>query len=284
MKFLIAAIFLFLGSYDGFGQVINGDFEEWDGDVPIGWSVGYSADNRKSEASYSGLYSFHINHPPAIGIFLHNNARSLDDSWMYEGMTEGGFRIPRKANQLTCWYKASYTSQVEAYIFCVGGFSQNGSKIRKEWTTLGSTSQWSKIVLATFEPITDTTNDSLALSFIFGFSGPTSYYKFDIDVVQFDTVVKSVRQNGVSSSKIISISPNPVKNIAYVNYSVGEQSYIQTILYTVDGKKLKELSSTESVYGSGRIPLDLDDIPNGFYYLLCRINGEVVTKPVIISR
>jgi hypothetical protein len=275
MKFFITTIFLFLCSYDGFGQVINGDFEEWNGDSPVGWRSQLGFGSGKSQDSYSGEYSLHIYSPPSNDVFLDNNIRS---NYL------GGFRIPKDANQISCWYKGNLNYEIYAIFDLAIGFSQNGIQTKVLQGGLDSSYKWNYAVLSTFQPVSDSTHDSIALTFRMGSSGPIGYFSFDIDGVKFDTIVKSVRQNGNSSRKIISISPNPIKNIAYANYSVLEQSHIEMFLYTVDGKKLKDLSAAESVYGSGRIPIDLYDIPNGFYYILCRINGEIVTKPVIISR
>src|SRR5688572_28173131 len=270
MKYYIIAILLFVCSYDGLGQVINGDFEEWDGDAPVGWRVG-GLGTKKSEDSYSGKYSVHIYSPPSNYVFLDNNVRP---------QLLGGWRIPKGANQISCWYKGALSYQIEAFFDVIVGFYQDGIKTKEEESAgLDSTYKWKSAVLCKFPSVSDSTNDSIALTIWMASSGPIGYFSFDIDGVKFDTVVKSVPKNGVSTSKMISIFPNPVKNIAYANYSVSEPSYIQTFLYSVEGKKLKELSSAESVYGSGRIPLDLYDIPNGLYYILCRINGEVITKP-----
>jgi len=86
--------------------------------------------------------------------------------------------------------------------------------------------------------------------------------------------------NTLSKSEIV-IYPNPSKGEVYINLPVAnsiESIYIVDVL----GRKIKGYS-TEKI-SSNKLKLNINEIPNGIYYLTILTNGKVISKRIRIEK
>jgi len=260
---LILLFFLFSAAILD-AQVINGGFEEWDGSAPAGWS----GEGNKG-IGHSGNYCFHwyksyYGAPEFSLPFLRNTTN---------------FKIPFGKSSLTFWYKAK----------TVGG---NSSVILVKYIFFGgmasepllSSDQWRKGNVASVIEVTNpTASDSIYFSFCIDYEGSTNVdFDFEVDDVMFET-----QNNDVSGSNLqntsISISPNPISSHAHLNLHLNAPASIHAAIYDVTGREVLLLPSLELASGDERIPFDVDEIPNGMYYVRCEVGSDVTMLKVIVQ-
>lgn len=76
--------------------------------------------------------------------------------------------------------------------------------------------------------------------------------------------------------------PNPANNVTYINYDMGNmRSSSRVFLYDMLGVVRKEIKLNEP---SGRVKLDVSDLPVGMYFYALEVSSEVVsTKRLLIA-
>ena len=86
----------------------------------------------------------------------------------------------------------------------------------------------------------------------------------------------------LSENKSIRIFPNPTKTFLNIELNNINANPTDIFIYTLDGKKVKEVSIMESDYGNP-IQTNLTGISNGIYILSINYPHKVITKKVIIT-
>lgn len=249
-------------------QIINGGFE----DGMTGWT------GRTGEVvinnPHSGNFSFHASGEPPVHTLtiLKNNSRSEN---------QGGSKIPPGRQVLSCWYKMLLEGSDEKMLLQCG-ISHNGIGTSSGVLAPLEANTWTKLSFD-FDSKDSISEDSLSINFLLLIYGqPSGYYTLDVDDFQFDTIKAGINSS-VVTTRCLSISPNPISSHAHLNLHLNNPASIRAAIYDVTGREVLRLPSLESAGGDESIPFDVDEIPNGMYYLRCEISGHVMIEKIIVN-
>ena len=119
------------------------------------------------------------------------------------------------------------------------------------------------------------------------FSGDgVNYESFDIslknarfgsaDAVQATlTDISGIRMN---------VYPNPMNVQGYIEFELPETSQTRIMIYDITGQEVLEVLNQEMVSGNHRIPVTLDQLPNGMYLVKMNYKNETNTKRINLIR
>jgi hypothetical protein len=77
------------------------------------------------------------------------------------------------------------------------------------------------------------------------------------------------------------VYPNPANNIAYVRLNVPNVSAVAFELFTLQCKSIRQWN-IKCDPGQDSLPLNLDGIPQGVYFLKTKIEGSILLNKLII--
>ena len=80
----------------------------------------------------------------------------------------------------------------------------------------------------------------------------------------------------------VAIYPNPASDIINVHLNTNETVDVNIALYSVDGKELR--SANVHVYGEANLPVNVQDLSAGFYFVKVTSNGHAYTEKVVIKK
>jgi len=125
----------------------------------------------------------------------------------------------------------------------------------------------------------------------------------DMGAYEFGSMPVGVEQPQVTSHKLqVGVFPNPATNVVHLRYlihdpsaSIGRQRladgtalgtgsrYLISDLYSIDGRKIRELIKQEMPAGEHEIEIDVSDLPEGVYFIRVRAGNEsAVAKLVVV--
>ncbi|HYV90967.1 MAG TPA: T9SS type A sorting domain-containing protein [Chitinophagales bacterium] len=100
-------------------------------------------------------------------------------------------------------------------------------------------------------------------------------------------VVKLSAPNGINEAGVIKnsieIYPNPFSSLTTITLSLGENAFATIELFDLTGRKFKTLLDENVAAGDHKLYLNGDQLSSGLYFLQLKMNGEVVTKKIIIE-
>jgi hypothetical protein len=269
----IFLIFLCLSTSTASSQILNGGFEDWSGGVADYWHGVGGKDN----AAFADSFCYHLTAGPRTVAVLDNKVRQIGPHAF------GGSRIPKGRYNITCWYKATLTSNF-GQVACDVFTSHEGSISSYNETVLPTTSNWIKIQLGEEITSLDSLNkDSVALVFFLGVISSGAYLTFDIDNVQLEPVQNSVNDEEDIRQLSAVVLPNPLTSHGKIHYSLPQRSLIKIRFFDINGREVLPAINFFSSLAEDTIPFDTDILPNGLYYLRFEADGEVVLSKFIIA-
>ena len=105
-----------------------------------------------------------------------------------------------------------------------------------------------------------------------GVSGLTlkTHYPVGIDQMQ-DTRCK------------VQVFPNPCTNIAHLHLTLHSSPFTCVDLFSINGRKIRELVNREFMLGAHEIEIDVSDLPDGVYFVRLQTAGGTAVRKMIVS-
>jgi len=85
------------------------------------------------------------------------------------------------------------------------------------------------------------------------------------------------------SADDISIHPNPVTNLANIEFNLNNNSNVNITIFDVLGKKVMDIHNGELSGGAHNIKLNSEYMQQGIYFVRLQMNNQIVTKKILIS-
>jgi outer membrane protein Omp28/type IX secretion system substrate protein len=86
------------------------------------------------------------------------------------------------------------------------------------------------------------------------------------------------------TSDDVSVHPNPVSNIANIEFNLSNRSDVTIAVFDILGKNIKTIHNGELDGGSHRIQLGTSDMNQGVYFTKIQINSDVITKKILVTK
>lgn len=177
-----------------------------------------------------------------------------------------GFAVPPGAKGISFWYqwKAPYEK-----LFAV---------ISNDTFDLSGNENWQEL-LVLFTGL----SDSIKIEFVWRRLTETldANLLFRLDQIEFYPTQSSVPI--LLENRPIEFFPNPITAKANLHINVKGGLTMHFKIIDLAGTEVLRLPSTISAEGQMSIPLDVDNLPNGVYYLQCNIGEDIVTLKFIVS-
>lgn len=74
----------------------------------------------------------------------------------------------------------------------------------------------------------------------------------------------------------INLYPNPVVNVATLEFTMNKKELITVELGSVDGKYLKTILVDWGKPGLNQLRIETDSLPDGMYFVNLKSNGEII--------
>lgn len=78
--------------------------------------------------------------------------------------------------------------------------------------------------------------------------------------------------------------PNPFNSGTIIRYSINANSRVSLKIFDVLGREFKSLINSEQTSGEYSVQFDATGLPSGIYFYQLQINGQVITKKMILLR
>ncbi len=104
------------------------------------------------------------------------------------------------------------------------------------------------------------------------------------DIEYRDGAIYVVTEAKAATMPFISASPNPIENMADINYSTNESGYLTIEVISLDGRRLKTLADGYVDRGEYTLSADLSDLTSGVYQLIMKHHGSAATCQLIICK
>ena len=98
----------------------------------------------------------------------------------------------------------------------------------------------------------------------------------------FENMAASVGINNIIQNNL-TIFPNPVNNLAKVNFTLKEKSIVKSSVINVLGETIMTNVYNLSV-GNHQIDLDVTDVTSGVYFIQLEINSQTNTQKITITK
>ncbi len=97
----------------------------------------------------------------------------------------------------------------------------------------------------------------------------------EVEETCFNSIKESINVSNIS------ISPNPINNLAFLSMNINSKSSVEICFYNTTGICLKSWQFQNQPPGQKEFKLDLKDLPAGIYFCRVQIGNEMVTKKII---
>jgi len=249
--FLLLCIFSFAGGAKA--QILNGEFEDWTKDGPIGWTApAYWSKG----VPHNGHYSFQYQSLPIMESLI----------------LSGTFKILPSSKFLSFWYQANYPFESPL-------FFHFKTASRDSTLLLSVSKSWMNVQIVT----NTQTDDSIYIEFTVPMGPPPDFTGgmfCQIDDISLDSLQKDV---SLERKNLFTLFPNPISSHANIEYFHNESSLIHASIFNLTGREVLKLPSIPLVSGDGSIPFDCDGLPNGMYYLRFEAGGKVEMRKIIVQ-
>ncbi|MEA3478402.1 MAG: T9SS type A sorting domain-containing protein, partial [Bacteroidota bacterium] len=92
------------------------------------------------------------------------------------------------------------------------------------------------------------------------------------------------KDNDVNDQLIVEIYPNPCSSVARLRLTNNDQRYLISDLYSISGKRIRELVNEVMPAGAHEVEIDVGDLPAGVYFIRFQTGQQVATKKLIVVR
>jgi hypothetical protein len=111
----------------------------------------------------------------------------------------------------------------------------------------------------------------------------TPFHKLTFPLQPLPGGTNSVAGIPIDGRYSLSVSSNPIKDVATVTYKLPFVGMIKISLYDILGKEIETLLNLEQYPGTYSIPLDVHSITQGSYFLRMQYPGGVITKQIKVE-
>jgi len=80
-----------------------------------------------------------------------------------------------------------------------------------------------------------------------------------------------------------SIYPNPVTNIANIDFNLYKDSDINIAVFDILGKNVMNLYQGEMMGGANNVQMDVSNLNEGIYFVKLQMNNQIITKKIMIN-
>ena len=80
-----------------------------------------------------------------------------------------------------------------------------------------------------------------------------------------------------------SVQPNPVSEVAIINYDLKQDSKIRVYITDLSGRKMTELIERQDAKGEQNVQINTRDLPNGMYMIVLEQDGNQTAKKLIVQ-
>jgi len=98
-----------------------------------------------------------------------------------------------------------------------------------------------------------------------------------------DVSVSVLEQANNSGRFKLSITPNPVNNIANIGFTLSEKTTVLVSLFNQTGRHIKNIYTGETEKGRHEINWNSNDLPGGIYFIKLQTTGEFATEKIVIQ-
>ncbi|MEA3480084.1 MAG: T9SS type A sorting domain-containing protein, partial [Bacteroidota bacterium] len=77
------------------------------------------------------------------------------------------------------------------------------------------------------------------------------------------------------------IYPNPCSGTAKIRYRIQDAGYRMIGLFSIEGRKIRELVHEEKMPGEYEMEIDVSDVPEGVYFFKMQVGGQVIVKKLV---
>jgi len=95
-------------------------------------------------------------------------------------------------------------------------------------------------------------------------------------------IIGGVEEPGAGA--ILSLAPNPARDMATLDLMVPARGRVEAILYDITGRAVSTLYAGERGMGEFSLPIDLSGVPSGPYYVVATVSGTVVRRQLTVIR
>jgi hypothetical protein len=81
----------------------------------------------------------------------------------------------------------------------------------------------------------------------------------------------------------LDVFPNPASSKIYIRFQLREAKELSFSIYTINGKKTKEIAAQRYKKGSNNISMELSSLEPGIYFIKCIAGSSVITKKILVS-
>jgi hypothetical protein len=82
----------------------------------------------------------------------------------------------------------------------------------------------------------------------------------------------------------MTITPNPVKSLTTIGFGLSQTNRIELAVFNSNGKKVKTLLNGTKPSGSHQIQMDVNDLPNGIYFVVLQTKFDKQVLKLVVAR
>jgi hypothetical protein len=90
-----------------------------------------------------------------------------------------------------------------------------------------------------------------------------------------------VKLNSIENKIAYSMYPNPTTNSFHVDFELDNESEVSIELYTIDGKKIRQIESKTIESGKHSKIIDIEDLTAGSYFVTFKIGNAKFSNIII---
>jgi len=268
-----------------YAQVPNGNFEQWSGGEPAGWSTNNLVTTTIAQTSdaHGGSYA-------VKGTVVNYNSIILSPLLLSGALGQKGFPVSQKYTNVTGYYK--FTATGKDLLDIVVGMWKNGQVIAVGGSFYNPASSYTLFSL----PIPYVSNevpDSCQISITIANNNSDSTHAgsvFYIDDLAMNTNATAVKDNlHPLTFKLQQNYPNPFNPTTTINFEIPVRENVSLIIYNTLGQKLRTLIDGSRSAGHYQVSWDGKDsngenVSSGIYLYRIKAGFFVESKKMILLK
>ena len=96
----------------------------------------------------------------------------------------------------------------------------------------------------------------------------------------YDQIIGSV--NDIATDDLLAVYPNPTTGVIILNTNLPENQEVNIAVYNTMGQEVAAVQNGK--VSNGQYTIDLTNHANGIYYVKMNLNGNIITKKVVLNK
>ena len=105
-----------------------------------------------------------------------------------------------------------------------------------------------------------------------------------LNLIVADVNGQAVNINYLDKIKLNQVYPNPFNPITELSYSIFQDSYIELMVYDINGRQIETLINEFQSIGNYKIQWNAEDKPSGAYFIKFTADGFIQTQRVMLVK